>query len=195
MSLLHQLGKQLPPIAHAYPTGNTQPAPETFQAVSNLPSEGSARNRPEGGMWSAPVNIGQPDGTPAGTEWTGHCHLDPYGYTLHPSGRHYDRSVDVLPDSSARIYLINTQDDLHRLLEAFPPIPKDHYLQPVTPNWEALAGSGIDAVFLTWDGLAANSSNDRHPLMSATLHGWDSASVLWLRPAYRCEFSVCGAGC
>ncbi|MFJ1708521.1 hypothetical protein [Kitasatospora sp. NPDC088346] len=188
--LLHGRDR-LGPIAHAYPAGSTLPDPATFQPIRNFPAVSTrVRNRPEGGLWCAPVSLRHPDGTPAATDWTDYCTADEYGRpTLHPSGAPYDTAVDIHPHDDARVYVIDNCDDLDRLVDLFPPPPApaglpEGFFRLVTPNWEAVADAGTDAVFVTRDGLRANTAEDRdlkHPRLDA----WDSASVLWLRPAYR----------
>jgi len=88
--------------------------------------------------------------------------------------------VEPLPH--ARIYLIDTADDLDRLVGAFP-LPPDHLMRRTAPNWEAMAAAGWDAVYVSAVGLTANA--ERIPLFEPSLALWDCASVLWLRPAYQ----------
>jgi hypothetical protein len=51
------------------------------------------------------------------------------------------------------------------------------------PDWEAVAREGWDAVYVTTAGLAVNEK--RFVMFEPSLHMWDCASVLWLRPAYQ----------
>lgn len=63
------------------------------------------------------------------------------------------------------------------------PLYPGHPMRDTTPNWEALAGADWDAVYVSPAGIAANA--ERIPVLTSSLANWDSASVLWLRPAYR----------
>ena len=89
-------------------------------------------------------------------------------------------AVEPLPQ--VRIYLIETPDDLDRLVAGFP-LPVEHPMRRTAPDWEAMAASGWDAVYVSAAGLTANA--ERFPTGEPSLARWDCPSVLWLRPAYR----------
>ena len=181
--LPHHGPDRLPAIAYAYPAGTALPDPATFRPVLRQPPERDL-NRPQGGLWSSPITARHPNGAPAATAWTVWCNapertVRPF---LHESKAPYDTGVAINPQPEARVYRIDTQDDLNRLVEAYP-VPDWTFGRPIAPNWEALTAAGTDAVFVSAEGLAANE--DRHPLTEPSLYGWDCPSVLWLSPAYQ----------
>jgi hypothetical protein len=168
----------LPPIAHASAEGDPPPHPETFKAVINLVD----LIRPEHGLWCSPVTAWSAEGAPTATAWTEWCATpDQLGL---PSGLHgrYSQFTQVEPLPQARIYLIDTTDDLNRLVEAFP-LPPAHPMHRTAPDWAATAASSWDAVYASVAGLTANA--ERIPTCEPSLARWDCSSVLWLRPAYR----------
>lgn len=171
--------KLLPPIAHASAEGVLPPYPRNFEAVRNLED----LNRPERGLWCSPVTTWSSDGAPAGTAWTDWC-ATPDELTGQPSVLHgkYTQFTAVEPLPQARIYLIDTADDLNRLVGAFL-LPLEHPMRRTAPDWEAMAASGWDAVYASIAGLTANA--ERWVTVEPSLSGWDCPSVLWLRPAYR----------
>lgn len=171
--------KSLPPIAHASTEGVLPPHPRSFKAVGNLED----LNRPEHGLWCSPVTAWSTDGAPTATAWTDWC-ATPDELTGQPSAHHgtYTRITAAEPLPEARIYLIDTEDDLNRLVAAFP-LPLDHPMRRTAPDWEAMAAAGWDAVYASEAGFAANA--ERHVMVDPSLAGWDCTSVLWLHPAYR----------
>ena len=56
-------------------------------------------------------------------------------------------------------------------------------MRRTAPDWEAMAASGWDAVYVSTAGLTANA--ERFVMVEPSLAMWDCPSVLWLRPAYR----------
>jgi hypothetical protein len=171
--------KLLPPIAYASPEGVLPPYPCNFKAVRNL----EYLVRPDHGLWCSAVTAWSSDGAPTGTAWTDWC-ATPDELTGLPSGYHgrYTQFTAVEPLPQARIYLIDTRDDLDRLVAEFP-LPPGHPMSRSAPDWEAMAASGWDAVYVSAAGLTANA--ERFVTREPSLHRWDCPSVLWLRPAYR----------
>ena len=171
--------KLLPPIAYAAAQGFPLPHPCDFEPVRNLDD----LNRPEHGLWCAPVTSWSSAGAPIGTAWTDWC-ATPDDLTGQPSALHghYTQFTAVEPLPHAHIYLIDTEEDLDRLVAAFP-LPPDHLMCRTAPDWEAMAAADWDAVYASSAGLTANA--ERFVTMYPSLAGWDCASVLWLRPAYR----------
>ncbi|MFJ1742480.1 hypothetical protein ACIOG4_27875 [Streptomyces microflavus] len=169
----------LPPIAFAAPESEPLPHPDRFGAVTNV----SGLIRPEGGLWCAPVTARSADGTVTGTAWTDWL-ANPDDPTGQPSiwAGDYTRFTTVEPLPESRICLIDTADDLDRLVAAFPR-PEVHPMRDHAPDWEAMAAAGWDAVYVSAAGIAANQ--ERHPMTGPSLARWDCSSVLWLRPAYR----------
>ncbi|ALO05607.1 hypothetical protein AQF52_8097 [Streptomyces venezuelae] len=169
----------LPPIANASKEGAPPPYPRNFQAVNNQENF----NRPEHGLWCSPVTAWSADGAPTATAWTAWL-ANPGDVTGQPSKHDgtYSRITAAKPLPEAQIYLIDTEADLDRLVAAFP-LPPDHLMYRSTPDWEAMASAGWDAVYVTDAGLTANA--DRHVIAEPSLHGWDCPSVLWLRPTYQ----------
>jgi hypothetical protein len=171
--------KMLPPIAHASAEDVPLPYPRTFKAVRNLED----LIRPDHGLWCSPVTTRSEDGAPTATAWTDWC-ATPNELTELPSGLNgrYAKFTAVEPLPHARIYLVDTADDLDRLVSAFQ-LPIEHPMRRTAPNWETMAASGWDAVYVSTAGLMANE--DRWPMVEPSLARWDCSSVLWLRPAYR----------
>jgi hypothetical protein len=56
-------------------------------------------------------------------------------------------------------------------------------MRRTAPDWEVMAASGWDAVYVSEAGLAANAG--RPVMAEPSLHMWDCPTLLWLRPAYR----------
>jgi hypothetical protein len=168
----------LPPMAHAAEEGAPPPDPRTFQAVRNLED----LIRPDHGLWCAAVTAWSGDGAPAGTTWTDWCASpnEVTGQPEHPGS--YTTLTRVEPLPRARVYLIETADDLDQLVAAFP-LPPGHLMRLSAPDWEAMAAAGWDAVYVSEAGLAANGM--RVPMFEPALGRWDCPSLLWLRPAYR----------
>ncbi|MFD7480787.1 hypothetical protein ACFV8Z_54390 [Streptomyces sp. NPDC059837] len=104
--------------------------------------------------------------------------------TGQPSGLHgtYAWIIVVEPLPEARIYPIDTEDDLDRLVATYP-LPLDHPMRGAAPDWEAMAAADWDAVYASEAGIAANA--ERHVTAGPSLAGWECTSLLWLRPAYR----------
>lgn len=171
--------KLLPPIAYASPKGVPPPHPRRFEAVRNLEN----LNRPERGLWCSPVTAWSVDDTPIGTAWTDWC-ATPDELTGQPSVYHgtYTQITAVEPLPEARIYLIDTADDLDRLVAVFP-LPLDHPMRRTAPDWEAMVTAGWDAVYASAAGVAVNA--ERFVTVVPSLSGWDCPSMLWLRPTYR----------
>jgi hypothetical protein len=169
----------LPPIAHATSGDVPPPYPRTFKTVRNLED----LIRPEHGLWCSPVTTRSRNGAPTATAWTDWC-ATPNELTGLPSGLEgrYTKLTEVEPLSQARIYRIDTADDLDRLVAAFR-LPPAHLMHRTAPDWEAMAASGWDAVYVSTAGLTANEK--RMPTAEPSLARWDCPSVLWLRPAYR----------
>jgi hypothetical protein len=169
----------LPPIAHATSEDVPPPYPHTFKAVRNLED----LIRPEHGLWCSPVTTRSGNGTPTATAWTDYC-ATPNELTGLSSGLEgrYTKLTAVEPLPQARIYLIDTADDLDRLVAAFH-LPPEHPMHRTAPDWEAMAASDWDAVYVSAAGLTANE--ERLPTVEPSLARWDCSSVLWLRPAYR----------
>ena len=169
----------LPPIAYASAEGILPPYPSNFEAVRNLEN----LVRPDHGLWCSPVTTWSSDGAPTGTAWTDWCatpdELTGQASVLH--GR-YTQFTAVEPLPQVRIYLIDTADDLDRLVATFP-LPLEHPMRRTAPDWEAMAASGWDAVYVSTAGLTVNA--ERFVMVEPSLHRWDCPSVLWLRPAYR----------
>ena len=86
-----------------------------------------------------PVTTWSSDGAPTGTAWTDWC-ATPDELTGQPSVHHgkYTKFTAVEPLPQARIYLIDTADDLDRLVTTFP-LPPDHPMRRTAPDWEAMA--------------------------------------------------------
>ena len=179
MELMPLSLKLLPPIAYASSVDVPPPYPSRFEAVGNSVD----LIRPEHGLWCSPVTAWSVDGAPTRTAWTDWL-ATPDEVTGQGSAYRgtYTRIITVEPLPAARIYLIDTSDDLDRLVAAFP-LPPDRPMRRAAPDWEAMAAAGWDAVYASAAGIAANEH--RHPMAGPSLARWDCPSVLWLRPAYR----------
>jgi hypothetical protein len=99
-------------------------------------------------------------------------------------GRLEDHGFWLLePDPAARVYEINTLDDLVALLRdygvpKYPTIPDDILAEDKRPDFEAMARDGFDGVHLTGEGQW------RTRLSFPSLYGWDCESTLWFRWAF-----------
>jgi hypothetical protein len=166
-------------IAHASAESDPPPFPDTFKAVRNRQD----LVQPEGGLWCSSVTARSTEGAPIATAWTEWRTTQNklFGRPSELDGR-YTQFSEVEPMPRARIYLIDTADDLDRLVAAFP-LPLWHLMVRTAPDWEAMAVSGWDAVYVSEAGLTASA--ERTPLFEPSLGRWDCPSVLWLRPAYR----------
>jgi len=171
--------KLLPRIAHASVEDDPPPLPDTFTAVRNHES----LVQPYYGTWCSPVTASSAEGAPIKTIWTECCETQEERTGL-PSA-YLDKCrklTEVEPQPGARIYLIDTADDLDWLVAEYP-LPDGHQMRRTAPNWEGMAASGWDAVYASEAGLTATA--DRIPLLEPSLGRWDCPSLLWLRPAYR----------
>lgn len=125
--------KLLPPIAYASPEGVSPPDPAAFTPATNLVD----LNRPKDGLWTSPVTAWDDDGTPASTAWTDWCAApDQTGlpHLHHVTGTPYTRVVTVEPLPRARIYRIDTAQDLDRLVAAFQ-LPEGMPMRATAPDW------------------------------------------------------------
>lgn len=149
--------------------------PRNFRPITT--SSRFVKPDPGQGLWTAPVTEAAPDGRVLRTAWT-----DWRTEEMAPFGVDYTRHTEVLPEPTARVLLINTLPDLRTLQAAYPSEPLIPALaQHRYPDWHALARDGWDAVYLTDQG---QWETRLPPYGEPTLYGWDTASVLWLRPAY-----------
>lgn len=178
MDLTPMAPELLPPIAYASAEGVPPPYPDNFEAVRNLEN----LVRPDHGLWCSPVTDWSTDGAPTRTAWTDWC-ATPDKVTGRPSVHYgkYTKFTAVEPLAQARIYLIDTASDLDQLVATFP-LPHDHPMRRSAPDWETMAASGWDAVYVSTAGLTANEN--RFVKAEPSLTMWDCTSVLWLRPAY-----------
>lgn len=168
----------LPAIAHASKDGDPPPRPDTFKAVRNRED----LIRPEHGMWCSPVKARSADGAPTATAWTDFLATpDETGQPSLLRGQ-YTQLTEVEPLLQARIYLIDTADDLNWLVKGFP-LPPEHPMHGIAPDWETMAAFDWDAVYASEAGITANAM--RLPIGGPSLARWDCSSVLWLCPAYQ----------
>ena len=169
----------LPRIAHASAEGDPPPLPDTFRAVRNR----EALVQPYGGLWCSAVTDWSADGAPIATAWT---ELQAIQDKLFQQPSKLEgrgtQITEVEPVPWARIYRIDTADDLDRLVAAFP-LPPEHLMHRSVPSWETMAASNWDAVYVTASGLSA--TEERTPMGEPSLGRWDCPSLLWLRPAYQ----------
>lgn len=176
----------LPPLAYLYSESH-DPAlsePERFRPITNE----ATWVKPSGGLWTAPVTRHAAGGLVLESAWSEWCvetmDWDPIEA----------RFLLIQPNAGARVLLVNTMDDLRRLVAAYPNreacAPALQRLAERYPNWLAMAADW-DAVYLTDAGQWATRLP---PYGEPNLYGWDCASVLWLRPAYTVAASVLTGG-
>jgi hypothetical protein len=177
--------KQLPRIAHASAEDAPAPLPTTFTAVRNH----EFHIQPYGGTWCAPVTAVSAEGAPIKTTWTEYCEIQKKQVGRSEYDGKYEKLIELEPLPEARIYLIDTVDGLDWLV-AKHPLPDEHQNHGLFPDWEGLARSGWDAVYVSEAGLRATA--DRVPIgrpwvptVRPSLGRWDCSSFLWLRENYR----------
>lgn len=158
----------LPPLVFAFREGSS----DGFTKVANLDS----LIRPEGGLWTSPR-------TSTGSVWTDFLEApDEVGLPSVYAGK-YTGFLAVEVPAHARIYLVNTTEDLDCLVAAYPLKPGKR-LHGTAPDWEAMAKDGWDAVYVSEAGIAADGQ--RIPgIGRPSLAQWDCASVLWLNETFR----------
>jgi hypothetical protein len=168
----------LPRIAYASAEDVLPPHPDKFEAVENN-LEGPIR--PKRGLWCSPITAYSVEGATTATAWTEFLATpDETGLPSAYDGR-YTKFTEVKPLLQAQIYRIDTADDLNRLEKEFR-LPPEHPMHRIAPNWEAMAESGWDAVYVSEAGITANAQ--RLPIGGPSLAQWDCSSVLWLHPTY-----------
>ncbi|MFJ4680536.1 hypothetical protein [Kitasatospora sp. NPDC088783] len=160
-------GRDLPPIGYAHRAQHDPAltAPDRFRPAANHPQQA----KPAGGLWCAPLREG-------GSEWT----------------RYADDGDELVvtavrPSARARVYRIDTAQDLQVLAAAYPRGTPDG--RPPGRELTGWASPRVDwaaasrhwaAVHLTERGQQAT-----HACEGVNLFGWDVETVLFLRPAYR----------
>jgi hypothetical protein len=170
--------KQLPRIAHASAEDALPPLPTTFEAARNH----ECYIQPYGGTWCAPVIAVSAEGAPIETTWTKCCEIQK---KLTGQSAYIDKCrklTELEPLPEARIYLIDTVRALDWLVAEYP-LPDEHQNHGIFPDWEAMARSGWDAVYVSEAGFTATA--DRIPIGQPSLGRWDCPSLLWLRQEYR----------
>ncbi|MFC1443579.1 hypothetical protein ABUW04_35615 [Streptacidiphilus sp. N1-10] len=158
----------LPPLVFAFREG----ASDGFAKVANL----ETLIRPEGGLWTSPRS-------PTGSAWTDFLEApDEVGLPSVHAGK-YTGFVAVEVPADARIYMVDTMEDLDRLVATYPLKPGTR-MHGTAPDWETMANDGWDAVYVSEAGIAANGQ--RIPgIGRPSLAQWDCASVLWLNETFR----------
>lgn len=117
--------------------------------------------KPSGGLWTSTF---LPDGT---SDWIRWCISEEF---LDPNA--YSKWI-LIPSSNARIFTVNTPDDIAILCND--QVPTGGF---TTPDFEKLAEK-YDAIHLTEEGQA----NTRFS-MPFSFYGWDCESTLWLNWAF-----------
>jgi hypothetical protein len=167
----------LPPQVYAHmPEHDVQLTadPAQFRPVRSI-GIGWAKPAAGSGLWTSPVTARTADGKPADSAWLewsrAEMEADTSDLLL----------TEIIPVAEARILLIDCQEHLAAIVEAYPQsdsqwIGRGRYY----PAWEALVADGWDAVYLTDRGQWAT----RLPKSGPDLYTWDLESALWLRHAY-----------
>lgn len=174
-------GRDLPKTAIML-ANNTEPSLDAVQPATN-----KGWCKPEGGMWSAPLLTENHSGTPhsAWSQWCIENEFQPKdneGMTLW--------AMEV-PDDAV-VLRVDTTDDGSRVYDQFFEGEKGEaprYFLPV--DFEGLAESGVDAIWLTedgaWDAGSGGASSEGAPFAM-----WDCETVLWLRPPKDATFTKLG---
>ncbi|GAA4702382.1 hypothetical protein [Streptomyces youssoufiensis] len=144
---------------------------ETFRPVTG---DGWVKPAIGTGLWTAPVTTRHDDGSPADSAWLERMREDMEADTSDLL------LTEIHPSTDAQILLIDCQEHLAAIVDAFPAAPHVPGLRRIYPGWQALAEAGWDAVYLTDRGQWAT----RLPVSGPDLYGWDLECVLWLRHAY-----------
>jgi hypothetical protein len=172
VSLPEITAADLPRLAYAHGKDH-DPAltqPEKFRPVVNS----SMFVKPEaGGLWTAPVTREDPgSGRILATDWTAWCRSEDYGL---------DRCTDfveIAPEPGFQGLIIDGQTDLDAIHQEYG-IQNKLVAHWAVLDWERMAGDGVDGLFLTHRGQYETRFSD------LSIYGWDTACVLWIRPAYR----------
>lgn len=165
-------------MPHTYHWG-PKPDLSTFHEVKD--PESHIILKPEGALWSAPGNV-DADGT-VKSEWTDWMVNEGYNFTGPNTIGPTTPDVDVLhvltPQPGAVIIRVETAEHLHALARRYPTSALTHDGPGPHPfSWEAIREDGIDAVFLTSNGLDAASSDAKFEVLADS---WGVSSVAWLR--------------
>ena len=165
----------LPPLVYAHGTDHDPAVTATPAAFRPIVGAGWAKPSAGTGLWTAPVTSSTPDGLPADSAWLEWCRIET------PTGD-YTHLTEIIPDASARVLVVDTQNDLIRIVDAYPASYGLHLscIDDRYPDWPALAANGWDALYLTDNG----QWETRLPPHGPNLYTWDVATVFWLRPAY-----------
>lgn len=144
------------------------PDPSRFRPVQNLLTFRRVKPVRLTGFWTSPLRA---DGACGWIEyltyedWWPHGRTDPPAYLLEPA-------------SDLRVLTIDSYADLEEAVAAFPSEEpdRDDGFGDRGIDFEAAAGAGYDAVYLTDAGQWAPRLT-----VPLSLYGWDCESVLWLR--------------
>jgi hypothetical protein len=174
MSLAAIAAASLPPQVYAHNPEHDlslTASPTHFRPVASI---GWVKPKIGTGLWTAPATS-RTDSHSTDSAWLewmrSEMDKDTSDYLL----------TEICPVPSARILLIDDQEHLAAIVDAFPSTPNGlAFLNRRYPDWAALAAAGWDAVYLTDRGQWST----RLPQSGPDLYGWDLESALWLRHAF-----------
>lgn len=143
------------------------PSKEKFQFVENMPQQ----YKPYGGFWTSSY-IGEN----FGSEWV-QINLK-YDSILVPSSKKWS-SYLLYPSSQAKIYTIDSYDDLALLMKKFKQTFKFHRDYPSSKKYYSLNFEKLslyfDAIHITSKGIAETKNSTPYHMDT-----WDVESTLWL---------------
>lgn len=142
----------LPPQLH-----NT--SADTLTVPDKLVIESGDR-KPKGAFWTSTYN----EGSSSWLEW---CEMEMPGWVC-------TNNFLLTVDPNAKVYVINSLDDLEQLLAMYPYSGfMSEYFSYV--DWAAMANAG-------WDGVQVTEAGQRATRYSNPgLYGWDCESTAWFR--------------
>ena len=148
--------------------------PTTTEIIKQGPRTGQpyySYKPKNGGLWSSTYT---PDGEFC-SDWIDWCKREEFA--------HYtERQCRLIkPDQDARIFVIETYDDLRELIKTYTPIEyiRDAPIFGAPLNFEAIS-KDYDAIQLTKKGQTNTRWSEPF-----NLNGWDAESTLWLRDKFQ----------
>jgi len=144
--------------------GITELNKENFNEIKNRP----CFNKPFGGLWASPYYPNN-EYVSAWHEW---CSYEQEDWITNDS-------VIIKIKESSKIYTINNQNDLIKLIDIVGIIEDDltNKLLYTIPNFEK-ASKIFDIIYLTQKGQCETHFPMRHNKLNYSLYGWDCESIL-----------------
>lgn len=179
-------GEQLVPLADMIVTGADLP-----RSAILLPSETEpdlskcegARNeqwaKPRYGLWTSPV-------TKNGSAWTEWCEAENHMPVAEGKGTLWE----VETPKDAVILKVSKKEEAALVHELFNEPPTDTLSSMYAlVDYEGLAASGVDAIWLTAEA-ARQTSSSLFTTEPSPFNLWDCETILWLKPPTEAKFSA-----